>query len=32
MPVVVIAPFDRVFEKTVSNMQEVRGPWRPKSS
>jgi glucosamine--fructose-6-phosphate aminotransferase (isomerizing) len=23
MPVVVIAPFDRVFEKTVSNMQEV---------
>ena len=23
MPVVVIAPYDRVFEKTVSNMQEV---------
>ncbi len=23
MPVIVIAPFDRVFEKTVSNMQEV---------
>ncbi len=23
MPVVVIAPFDRVFDKTVSNMQEV---------
>jgi glucosamine--fructose-6-phosphate aminotransferase (isomerizing) len=23
MPVVVIAPFDRVFEKTLSNMQEV---------
>jgi len=23
MPVVVIAPFDQVFEKTVSNMQEV---------
>ncbi|MFB9270003.1 glutamine--fructose-6-phosphate transaminase (isomerizing) [Bradyrhizobium erythrophlei] len=23
MPVVVIAPFDRLFEKTVSNMQEV---------
>ncbi|RZN15103.1 glutamine--fructose-6-phosphate transaminase (isomerizing) [Bradyrhizobium sp. Leo121] len=23
MPVVVIAPFDKVFEKTVSNMQEV---------
>ena len=23
MPVVVIAPFDRIFEKTVSNMQEV---------
>jgi glutamine---fructose-6-phosphate transaminase (isomerizing) len=23
MPVVVIAPFDRVFQKTVSNMQEV---------
>ncbi|MFK7792544.1 MAG: glutamine--fructose-6-phosphate transaminase (isomerizing) [Devosiaceae bacterium] len=23
MPVVVIAPFDRVFEKTVSNMEEV---------
>jgi glucosamine--fructose-6-phosphate aminotransferase (isomerizing) len=23
MPVVVIAPHDRVFEKTVSNMQEV---------
>ena len=23
MPVVVIAPFDRVFEKTVSNVQEV---------
>jgi glutamine---fructose-6-phosphate transaminase (isomerizing) len=23
MPIVVIAPFDRVFEKTVSNMQEV---------
>ena len=23
MPVVVLAPFDRVFEKTVSNMQEV---------
>jgi glucosamine--fructose-6-phosphate aminotransferase (isomerizing) len=23
MPVMVIAPFDRVFEKTVSNMQEV---------
>ncbi len=23
MPVVVIAPFDRVFEKTASNMQEV---------
>src|SRR6202051_3817530 len=23
MPVVVIAPFDRVFEKTVSNMQQV---------
>ncbi|CAN5525070.1 glutamine--fructose-6-phosphate transaminase (isomerizing) [soil metagenome] len=23
MPVVVIAPFDRVFEKTVSNLQEV---------
>jgi len=23
MPVVIIAPFDRVFEKTVSNMQEV---------
>ncbi len=23
MPVVVIAPFDRVFEKTMSNMQEV---------
>ena len=23
LPVVVIAPFDRVFEKTVSNMQEV---------
>ena len=25
MPVVVIAPYDRVFEKTVSNMQEVWG-------
>jgi glutamine---fructose-6-phosphate transaminase (isomerizing) len=24
MPVIVIAPYDRVFEKTVSNMQEVR--------
>ena len=23
MPVVVIAPYDRIFEKTVSNMQEV---------
>jgi glucosamine--fructose-6-phosphate aminotransferase (isomerizing) len=23
MPVIVIAPYDRVFEKTVSNMQEV---------
>ncbi len=23
MPVIVIAPFDRIFEKTVSNMQEV---------
>ena len=23
MPVIVIAPFDRVFDKTVSNMQEV---------
>jgi glucosamine--fructose-6-phosphate aminotransferase (isomerizing) len=23
MPVIVIAPHDRVFEKTVSNMQEV---------
>src|SRR5207248_7283757 len=23
MPVVVIAPYDKVFEKTVSNMQEV---------
>ncbi len=23
MPVVVIAPYDRMFEKTVSNMQEV---------
>ncbi len=23
MPIVVIAPFDRVFDKTVSNMQEV---------
>jgi glucosamine--fructose-6-phosphate aminotransferase (isomerizing) len=23
MPVVVIAPYDQVFEKTVSNMQEV---------
>jgi glucosamine--fructose-6-phosphate aminotransferase (isomerizing) len=23
MPVVVIAPYDRVFDKTVSNMQEV---------
>ncbi len=23
MPVIVLAPFDRVFEKTVSNMQEV---------
>ncbi len=23
MPVIVVAPFDRVFEKTVSNMQEV---------
>ena len=23
MPVVVIAPYDRVFEKTISNMQEV---------
>jgi glucosamine--fructose-6-phosphate aminotransferase (isomerizing) len=23
MPVIVIAPFDRVFEKTASNMQEV---------
>jgi glucosamine--fructose-6-phosphate aminotransferase (isomerizing) len=23
MPVIVIAPFDRVFEKTLSNMQEV---------
>lgn len=23
MPIVVIAPFDRIFEKTVSNMQEV---------
>jgi glucosamine--fructose-6-phosphate aminotransferase (isomerizing) len=23
MPVLVIAPFDKVFEKTVSNMQEV---------
>jgi glucosamine--fructose-6-phosphate aminotransferase (isomerizing) len=23
MPVIVIAPYDRVFEKTLSNMQEV---------
>ncbi len=23
MPVIVVAPYDRVFEKTVSNMQEV---------
>src|SRR5690606_28638447 len=23
MPVIVIAPYDRVFDKTVSNMQEV---------
>jgi glutamine---fructose-6-phosphate transaminase (isomerizing) len=23
MPVIVIAPFDRIFEKTLSNMQEV---------
>jgi len=23
MPVIVIGPYDRVFEKTVSNMQEV---------
>ncbi|MGB8486622.1 MAG: glutamine--fructose-6-phosphate transaminase (isomerizing) [Xanthobacteraceae bacterium] len=23
MPIIVIAPFDRIFEKTVSNMQEV---------
>ncbi|MFX5602667.1 SIS domain-containing protein, partial [Acinetobacter baumannii] len=23
MPVVVIAPYDRIYEKTVSNMQEV---------
>ena len=23
MPVIVIAPYDRVFEKTASNMQEV---------
>lgn len=23
MPVIVIAPYDHVFEKTVSNMQEV---------
>ncbi|RWD96460.1 MAG: SIS domain-containing protein, partial [Mesorhizobium sp.] len=23
MPVIVIAPYDRIFEKTVSNMQEV---------
>ncbi len=23
MPVIVIAPYDRVFEKTVSNMEEV---------
>jgi glucosamine--fructose-6-phosphate aminotransferase (isomerizing) len=23
MPVIIIAPYDRVFEKTVSNMQEV---------
>ncbi len=23
MPVVVIAPYDRIFDKTVSNMQEV---------
>ncbi len=23
MPVIVIAPFDRIFEKTISNMQEV---------
>ncbi|MEM1318042.1 MAG: glutamine--fructose-6-phosphate transaminase (isomerizing) [Pseudomonadota bacterium] len=23
MPVIVVAPFDRIFEKTVSNMQEV---------
>jgi glucosamine--fructose-6-phosphate aminotransferase (isomerizing) len=23
MPVIVIAPYDRVFEKTVSNLQEV---------
>ena len=32
MPVVVIAPYDRVFEKTVSNMQEVAargGPHHP---
>ena len=28
MPVIVIAPYDRVFEKTVSNMQEVRGARR----
>ena len=28
MPVVVIAPHDRVFEKTVSNMQEVAAPRR----
>ena len=31
MPVIVIAPYDRVFEKTVSNMQEVaaRRPHHP---
>ena len=23
MPVIVLAPYDRIFEKTVSNMQEV---------
>ena len=23
MPVIVIAPFDRIFEKTLSNLQEV---------